>query len=296
MASSGSGGRRSGPPPRPGKPTAAKSRPAKPAKTRMPAGVHMPAEGEPGTLTEMLRNNRIRRVPDSDGDESQPSSPQTPVAPPSPPPGPRSTAAVVAAADGAPSTAVLLRKFHSYAQYHCDDLYVSEAMKVYKSAKKDEKHEILRRFADDKPCKWVVTMNERNIQQQITGSDFTEGEMAEWEIADLNKLPRDHPNYRVLLDGLLAGLPCREHPIEAWRPHTKLYTYSHEGHLVHHRRETEERTLEASKDLGKSKQITVVVKKEHVVLKSLQQEIKNVKTWEKKLTTALRDGKKIVRN
>jgi hypothetical protein len=51
--------------------------------------------------------------------------------------------------------------------------------------------------------------------------------------------------------------------------------------------------LEASKDLGKSKQITVVVKREHVVLKSLQQEIKNVKTWEKKLTTALRDGKKI---
>jgi hypothetical protein len=188
---------------------------------------------------------------------------------------------------------VLLRKFHSYAQYHCDDLYVSEAMKVYKSAKKDEKHEILRRFADDKTCKWVVTMNERNIQQQITGSDFTEGEMTEWEIADLNKLPRDHPNYRVLLDGLLAGLPCREHPIEAWRPHTKLYTYSHEGHLVHHRRETEERTLEASKDLGKSKQITVVVKKEHVVLKSLQQDIKNVKTWENKLTTALRDGKKI---
>ena len=137
MASSGSGGKRPGPPPRPGKPTAAKSRPAKPPKTRMPAGVHMPAEGEPGTLTSMLRSNRKRRLPDSDGEESQPSSPQTPPAPPSPAPEPRSTAAVVAAADGAPSTAVLLRKFHSYAQYHCDDLYVSEAMRVYKSAKKD---------------------------------------------------------------------------------------------------------------------------------------------------------------
>ena len=235
----------------------------------MPPGVHVPAEGEAGTLTEMLRNNRKRRVPDSDGDESQPSSPETPPPPPSPVPEPNNTVASVAAAGEAPSTAVLLRKFHSYAQYHCDDMYVSEAMKVYKSAKKDEKHEILRRFADDKTCKWVVTMSERNIQQQITGSDFTEGEMTEWEIADLNKLPRDHPNYRVLLGGLLAGFPCREHAIEAWRPHTKLYTYHHEGHIVHHRRETEERTLEAAKDLAMSKQITVVVKKEHVVLKCL---------------------------
>ena len=115
--------------------------------------------------------------------------------------------------------------------------------------------------------------------------------MTEWEIADLNKIPRDHPNYRELLDAVLQGLSSRDHPIEQWRPFTKLYMYSHEGHTIFQRRESEERVLQATKDLSKSKHVTVVVKKEHTVLKSLQQEIKNIKTLEKNVELPARRKK-----
>ena len=89
--------------------------------------------------------------------------------------------------------------------------------------------------------------------------------MTEWEIGELNKIPRDHPNYRDLLNAVLVGLPSREHPREAWRPFTKLYLYHHEGHTVARRGHNEDRVLQATKDLAKSKQVTALVHKEHIV-------------------------------
>ena len=136
-------------------------------------------------------------------------------------------------------------------------------------------------------------MRETHTQHQSVGSETTEGEMTEWEIGELNKIPRDHPNYRDLLDAVLVGLPSREHPREAWRPFTKLYLYHHEGHTVARHGHNEDRVLQATKDLAKSKQVTALVHKGHTVPKTVQQEINTLRTLEKQLLGALQDGKKL---
>jgi hypothetical protein len=109
--------------------------------------------------------------------------------------------------------------------------------------------------------------------------------MTEWEIAELNKFPLNHPNYRRLIDAKLAGLPSMEHPIEEWRSDTKLYEYHHRGPMEVRHSDTELQVVEAQADMTKSKVVTIEVKKENRPAKLLLNEVKQLHAHEKKKST-----------
>jgi hypothetical protein len=112
------------------------------------------------------------------------------------------------------------QKFASQVNYHRTDQFINDAMAMYKAANRDEKRKLLQQFAADKSCKWVVHVQETIRSEKTSSCKSTDGWMTEWEIAELNKVPLNHPNYRRLIDAKLAGLPSMEHPIEEWRSDT----------------------------------------------------------------------------
>ena len=289
MVASGTGCKRPGSPAQGNQPAAAKSGARRASSTRGKLTVHVPIpdQGEPDTLANTLHISERQQPADAEAETHDwtPTSPQSPDC--------MSTDGIAAPDGDLPTTEALVPDLHGYALYQSQDIYVSEAMSVYKHRKREERHEILRRFEDDKTCKWAVEMREAHKQHQSVGSETTEGEMTEWEIGELNKIPRDHPNYRDLLDAVLVGLPSREHPREAWRPFTKLYLYHHEGHTVARHGHNEDRVLQATKDLAKSKQVTALVHKGHTVPKTAQQEINTLRTLENKLLGTLQDCEKL---
>ena len=160
-------------------------------------------------------------------------------------------------------------------------------MEVYKSASREEKHKILNEFAADKSCKWIDTVKESHKTEKSVSTLATDGWMSEFEIADLNKIPLAHPNYRRLIDAVLKGLRSMEHPIPEWRNDTRLYHYHHEGPVQTKFNETNARELDSSADLSKTNVVRVEVKKEHRHEILLQTEIKALKAYEKKNQHAL---------
>ena len=324
-----------------GRPTAAKSEPAKRrnGKTTLPPGIIVPPEGTPGTLGHMLQQNAapppkrqrtLKPKPliapagddDDDEDEQEPEDgeeelteeqeralfgpetlrdqqePPGQVQPPSRVSTSASAASGVSDTEAAPTgaapsgpTSALAKKFHSHANYHATDKFINEAMAMYKAATKEEKHKILAQFATDKSCKWIVSVKESHKTEQSVTSNALDGWMTEFEIADLNKLPMAHPNYRRLLDALLKDLPSMEHPKEEWRNDTKLYQYHHEGPLQTKHSQIDGRVLESSADLSKTAVVRIEVKKEHMPHKVLFLEIKTLKLYEKKINTQMQAGR-----
>ena len=155
-------------------------------------------------------------------------------------------------------------------------------MAMYKAANRDEKRKLLQQFAADKSCKWVVHVQETIRSEKTSSCKSTDGWMTEWEIAELNKLPLNHPNYRRLIDAKLAGLRSMEHPIEEWRSDTKLYEYHHRGPMEVRHSDTELQVVEAQADMTRSKVVTIEVKKENRPAKLLLNEVKQLHAHEKK--------------
>jgi len=155
-------------------------------------------------------------------------------------------------------------------------------MAMYKAANRDEKRKLLQQFAADKSCKWVVQIQESHRSEKTSSCKSTDGWMTEWEIAELNKLPLNHPNYRRLIDAKLAGLRSMEHPIEEWRSDTKLYEYHHRGPMEVRHSDTELQVVESQADMTKSKVVTIEVKKENRPAKLLLNEVKQLHAYEKK--------------
>jgi hypothetical protein len=282
----------------------------------------MPREGEPGTLTAMLEQNavpearRLRRKtlpPSEDSDEESKREEREPLDPeeearldaldseeflrpgwtgpplgPIPPPSRASSASGASGVSdtevGVSATSALAKKIASHVNYHRTDQFINEAMAMHKAANRDEKHKLLQQFAADKSCKWVVQVQESHRSEKTSSCKSTDGWMTEWEIAELNKLPLNHPNYRRLIDAKLAGLPSMEHPVEEWRSDTELYEYHHRGPMEVRHSDTERQVVESQADMTKSKVVTIEVKKENRPAKLLLNEVRQLHAYEKKST------------
>jgi len=166
----------------------------------------MPAEGEPGTLTHLFdksavpesRRKKRKTLPAEDMSEEEPEHeepkpfdkeeeelldalnseeflrPDYPGPPlgPAPPPSRASTSASGASGVsdtevGALATSALAKKIASHANYHCTDQFVNEAMAMYKSATREEKHKLLEQFEGDKSCRWIVHLKESHKSENL---------------------------------------------------------------------------------------------------------------------------------